>query len=91
MIIAADILIKNSHFIIFTTSSKSVTGFLPTDLFLDDVIIFIGQLMHPLFQQIQIFLRQSAVDINIVIETVVDNWADCHFGIWPKLLDSVPQ
>ncbi|MNT67977.1 hypothetical protein D3C72_2061690 [compost metagenome] len=87
----ADVLIQNRHFVVFTTRGKGVTGFLPANLLLDDVIIFVGQLMHPLFQQIQVFLRQGTVDINVIIETVVDHWADSHFGVWPQLLDGMTQ
>ncbi|MNL98296.1 hypothetical protein D3C81_81490 [compost metagenome] len=47
--------------------------------------------MHPLFQQIQVFLRQGAVNINVIVETVVDHRADGHFGVRPQLLDSMAQ
>lgn len=87
----ADVLIQDRHFVDFAALSEGVAGFLPADLLLDDVVILIGQLVHPLFQQIQVFLRQGAVDIHVIIETVVDHWTDRHFGIRPQLLDRMTQ
>ncbi|MNG75527.1 hypothetical protein D3C79_340310 [compost metagenome] len=56
-IVMADIFIQNRHLVAFATGCEGVAGFLPAHCFLDDVIIFVGQFMHPLLQQIQIFLR----------------------------------
>ncbi|BFO09794.1 hypothetical protein GGER_23040 [Serratia rubidaea] len=47
--------------------------------------------MHPLFQQIQVFLRQGMVQVNVIIETVVDHRADGHFGVRPQLFDGMAQ
>ncbi len=90
-IVMADVLIQDRHFIDFAALSEGVTGFLPADLLLDDVVILIGQLVHPLFQQIQVFLRQGAVDVHVIIKTVVDHRTDRHFGIRPQLLDRMTQ
>lgn len=31
------------------------------------------------------------VKVNIVIETIIDNRTDRHFGVWPQLFDGMAQ
>lgn len=45
--------------------------------------------MHAFFQQLDIFLRQGTIDIDVIIEAVVDNWTNRHFRIGPQLLNGM--
>ncbi len=48
--------------------------------------------MHPLLECFDIFLVNVLVKINVVIKTEpVNNRADCHFGMRPKLFIVRPQ
>lgn len=47
--------------------------------------------MHTLIQALEIFLGQRVIQIDIIVEAVVDYRADGHFGLWPQLLDGMPQ
>ena len=47
--------------------------------------------MHAFFERVDIFLGQGMVQIDIIVETIVDNRADRHFGIWPQLFNRMSQ
>ncbi len=52
----SNVFIKNGNFIAFTTLHEGFTRFVPADFLLDNVVIFLGELMHPLFERFDIFL-----------------------------------
>ena len=45
--------------------------------------------MHTFFERVDIFLCQGVVKVNVVVEAVVDNRADRHFGVGPQLLNGM--
>ncbi|ABU77372.1 hypothetical protein ESA_02123 [Cronobacter sakazakii ATCC BAA-894] len=90
-IVTGNIFIKNSDFVVLATLHKRFAGFLPAHFFLDDVVISFRQLVHTLFEGVDIFLSQGMVEIDIVIKAVVDNRANRHFGMGPQLFDGMTQ
>ncbi|CAK8738613.1 hypothetical protein SODG_002216 [Sodalis praecaptivus] len=90
-IVAADIFVEDSHFIILAPRDKRIARLLPADFFLDNVVIFFGQFVHALFQPVEIVLGQGMIEINIIIKAFLDDRADSHFSIRPQLLNGVPQ
>ncbi len=90
LIVVADVFIKNGGFVDFAARRKDVTGFLPADLFLHHIVVGLSQLMHAFFQQVDIFLGQRTIDVDIIIEAVINDRANRHFRIRPQLLDSMP-
>ena len=86
-VIMSNILIKDRHFIGLAALHEGFTRFMPADFFLDDVVVFLGKLVHTFFERIEVFLGQRTIDINIIIEAVIDNRADSHFGVRPQLLN----
>ena len=78
-----NVLVENFHFIGFAAGFKSIPRFLPANVFLHYVVVSFGQLQHPLFKLLQIFLRQAVFHIHIVIKAVVDSRTDCHLCIRP--------
>ena len=90
MVIVADVFIKNGGLVDFTPRREHVARFLPADFFLHHVIVGFSQLMHAFFQQVDIFLGQSTINIDIIIEAVINHRTDSHFGIRPQLLNRMP-
>ncbi len=88
-VVMRDVLIKNSNFIAFAARNKGFTRFVPADSLLDDVIVRFGELVHTLFERVNIFLSQRMVKIDIVIEAVIHNRTNSHFGVGPQLFDSM--
>ncbi len=43
--------------------------------------------MHAFLQQVDIFLGQGTIDVDIIIEAVINYRTDRHFGVWPQLLN----
>lgn len=56
LIIMGDIFIKNSDFVSLAALHEGFARVMPAHLFLDNVVIFLGELMHPLFERFDIFL-----------------------------------
>ena len=90
-VIMRNVFIKNGDFIALAALHEGFTRFVPADFFLNDVVVFLGELVHTFFERVDIFLGQGMVQIDIIVETVVDNRADRHLGIWPQLFNRVPQ
>ncbi|MNL41815.1 hypothetical protein D3C87_1642390 [compost metagenome] len=84
-----DVLIKDRNFIVLATLHKGLTRFVPADFFLDDIVVRLSELVHTFFERVDIFLGQGMVKINVIVEAVVDNRADRHFGVWPQLFDGM--
>ena len=82
-----DVFIKNRDFIALATLHEGFTRFVPADFLLNDVIVSFGELVHTFFERVDIFLSQGMVKINVIVETVVDNRTDRHFGVRPQLFD----
>ena len=91
LVIMSNVLVKNSDFIVFATLHEGFTRFVPADSLLDDVVVALSQLVHTLFEGFDIFLGQRVVKVNVIVETVVDNRADSHFGVRPQLLDRMTE
>ena len=91
LIIMSNVFIKNRDFIALAALHKGFTRFVPADFLLNNVVVFLGELMHAFFERVDIFLGQGMVQIDIIVETIVDNRADRHFGIWPQLFNRMPQ
>ena len=89
LVIMSDVFIKNRDFIALAALHEGFTRFMPADFLLDDVIVRFGELMHTFFERVDIFLCQGVVKVNVVVEAVVDNRADRHFGVGPQLLNSM--
>ena len=47
--------------------------------------------MHTLFRAIEIFLRQGVIEVDVVIEAVIDNRTNRHFGVRPKLFHRMAE
>ncbi|VAL58884.1 Uncharacterised protein [Enterobacter kobei] len=89
LVIMRDVLVKNRDFIALATLDEGFTRFVPADFLLDDVIVRFGELVHTFFERVDIFLGQGMVKVNVIVEAVVDNRTNRHFGVWPQLLDSM--
>lgn len=50
-----------------------------------------NQMLHALFQRLEVFGRDGARHIDIIIKAVVDGWADGKFCISELILNSVRQ
>ena len=87
LVIMRDVFIKNRDFIALATLHEGFTRFVPADFLLNDVIVSFGELVHTFFERVDIFLSQGMVKINVIVETVVDNRTDRHFGVRPQLFD----
>ena len=90
-VITGNIFIQNGNLVGFTTGFKYIAGFLPAHCFFNDVVVFLCQFQHPRFQRLNVFFCQHLIQIYIVVKAVINNWSDSHFGLWPQLLDCVPQ
>ena len=64
---------------------------MPADLFLDHVVIFLSQLVHALFEGVEIFLGQGIFQINVIVKTIIHYRTDRHFGIRPELFNGMTQ
>ena len=89
LVIMSNVLIKNRDFIALATLHEGFTRFVPADFLLNDVIVGFGELVHTFLERVDIFLGQGVVKVNVVVEAVVDNRADRHFGVWPQLFDGM--
>ena len=79
--------VDDFHLVGFTARFEESASFRCWRPLLDDVIIPANQILHPLFQHLQIFRREGLIGINIVIETFLNHRSDRHFGIRAQLLD----
>ncbi|MNC26703.1 hypothetical protein D3C75_748450 [compost metagenome] len=91
LVITGDVLIQDLDLVGLAAGLEHVARLLPGDLLLDDVVILGGQRQHALFQGSQIFIGQGAVEINVVVKTVVDHRTYGHLGLGPELLDGMTQ
>ncbi|MNB98001.1 hypothetical protein D3C75_452430 [compost metagenome] len=83
LVIMRDIFIKNSDFVAFATLHEGFTRFVPAHFLLDDVVVALSKLVHPFFKRFDIFLGQRVIEVNVIVEAIIDNRADSHFGIRP--------
>ena len=83
----ADVFVKNRNFIGFAALHEGFTRFVPADFLLDDIVVFLGELVHTFFERVDVFLSQGVVQIDIIVKTVVDNRANGHFSVRPQLFD----
>ncbi len=89
LVIMSDVLVKNRDFIALATLHEGFTRFVPAHFLLDDIVVGFSELVHTLFERVDIFLGQGVVKINVIIEAVVDNRANRHFGVGPQLFDGM--
>ncbi len=87
LVIMADVFVKNRNFIGFAALHEGFTRFVPADFLLDDIVVFLGELVHTFFERVDVFLSQGVVQIDIIVKTVVDNRANGHFSVRPQLFD----
>ncbi len=59
LVIMRDILIKDGDFVAFAAFDKGLTGFMPAHFFLDNIVVALGELVHPLFERVDIFLGST--------------------------------
>lgn len=85
-----DVFVKNGDFVALPTVGESFTRFMPADFLLNDVVVFLSKLMHPLLECFDIFPWLTCGQDQRRNKTVVNNRADCHFGMRPKLFNRVP-
>ena len=85
----SNVFIKNRDFIALATLHKGFTRFVPADFLLNNVVVFLGELMHTFFERVDIFLGQGVVEVYVIVETIIDNRTDSHFGVGPQLFDGM--
>ncbi len=51
-----NVFIKNRNFIAFAAFHEGFTRFMPAHFLLDNVVVFLGELMHTFFERVDIFL-----------------------------------
>ncbi len=56
LVIMGDVFVKNGDFVALPTVGESLTRFVPADFLLNDVVVFLSKLMHPLLECFDIFL-----------------------------------
>ena len=76
-----NVFIKNRNFIAFAAFHEGFTRFMPAHFLLDNVVVFLGELMHTFFERVDIFLGQGVVEVYVIVETIIDNRTDGHFGV----------
>ena len=91
LVIMRNVFVKNRDLIALAALHEGFTRFVPADFLLDDVIVRFGELVHTFFERVDIFLSQGMVKVNVVVETIIDNRTDRHFGVWPQLFDGMAQ
>ena len=91
MIILADVLLKDLHLVRLVSCLEDIVGLLPGNLLLYDVVLLGSELMHALLKLLQLLVREGVIDVDIVVEAVVDNRADCHLGLRIKLLEGMAE
>ena len=57
----------------------------------DKLLTLFDDLLHPLFQRLQILGRERLCDIEVVVKTVVNGWADAQLRAWKFRLDSLGE
>ena len=82
-----DQIVDQCYFVVFFTTGKDLTCFRNRRHLFDDVVIFLDQLFYALLNRGQIFWREWALVINVVIETVFNHRADGHLGRWVQLFN----
>ena len=89
LVIMGNVFIKNRNFIAFAAFHEGFTRFMPAHFLLDNVVVFLGELMHTFFERVDIFLGQGVVEVYVIVETIIDNRTDSHFGVGPQLFDGM--
>ena len=84
-----NVFIKNRNFIAFAAFHEGFTRFMPAHFLLDNVVVFLGELMHTFFERVDIFPGQGVVEVYVIVETIIDNRTDSHFGVGPQLFDGM--
>ena len=89
LVIMSNVFVKNRNFIAFAALHEGFTRFVPAHFLLDDIVVFLGELMHTFFERVDIFLGQGVVEVYVIVEAIIDNRTDSHFGVGPQLFDSM--
>ncbi|MNO08781.1 hypothetical protein D3C81_2316170 [compost metagenome] len=56
LVIMGNIFIKDRDFIGLATLHERFTRFVPADFLLNDIVVFLSELVHPLFERVDVFL-----------------------------------
>ncbi|MPN51689.1 hypothetical protein SDC9_199338 [bioreactor metagenome] len=51
-----NVFIKNGDFIGLATLHEGFTRFVPADFLLNDIVVFLSELVHPLLKRVDVFL-----------------------------------
>ena len=57
----------------------------------DEVVAFVDDAAHDGFDAVEVALRDGHGELEVVVEAVVDGWADAEFGLGPDLDDGLRQ
>ena len=76
-----------TQLVVLATGGEHVDHFGARRDFLDDVVIFLDQCMHALFDGRQVVRSERTLVGDVVIEAFVDDRADDHLRGWVQLLD----
>ena len=89
LIIMSNVFVKNRNFIGFAALHEGFTRFVPADFLLDNIVVFLGELMHTFFERVDIFLSQGVVEVYVIVEAIINNRTDSHFGVGPQLFNGM--
>ena len=56
LVIMGNVFIKNGDFIGLATLHEGFTRFVPADFLLNDIVVFLSELVHPLLERVDVFL-----------------------------------
>ncbi len=84
-----NVFIKNRNFIAFAAFHEGFTRFMPAHFLLDNVVVFLGELMHTFSSASISSWVRGVVEVYVIVETIIDNRTDSHFGVGPQLFDGM--
>ena len=83
-----NVFIKNRNFIAFAAFHEGFTRFMPAHFLLDNVVVFSASSCIR-FRARRYLPGQGVVEVYVIVETIIDNRTDSHFGVGPQLFDGM--